>query len=300
MTISQYSLTTRVVALCKFSGVNPRLCEFLFNYFNQIEDLLSAGTATLMKIDGMTRETADNIARTARHLEAAENYIAELKKRDIHIITRFDSEYSPLLFELNNPPSVLYVRGHLPDINRKTVALVGASEPTNEGIEMTTRLARIFTDKKVQVISSLSGGIDYAAHLGCKTSGGISFAVIDAGFDSLTVDDSMPVAIDIVQKGGLISEYPPEEKPAQDNYLETNRILVGLSQAVVVTELYHDSLYTLDLLKFCSMIGKLAFLPIDPELGAFADETSLNLAVEYGVIPMVGYDKVDDIIKALV
>jgi len=300
MNLSRYSLTVKVVALCKYSGINPRLCEFLFNYFLEPDDLFKAGADTLMKIDGMNRATAKTIARTAERLDEAEKYVDSLKKRDIDIVTRFDPAYPVLLFELNNPPPLLYLRGRLPDTTRKTVALIGASKPTNEGIEMTTRLAKEFADAGVQLISSLGGGIDYAAHLGCKTAEGVSFAVIDSGFDALTADDSMPLAIDIVQKGGLISEYPPDEKAAPENYKDANRILVGLSRAVVVTELYRDSLRTLDLLKFCNMIGKLAFILVDPDHGALTDEESLTKAVEYGAIPMVGFDKVEDIIKTLV
>lgn len=300
MNLSRYSLTVKVMALCKYSGINPRLCEFLFNYFREPDDLLKVGADMLMKIEGMNRTTAENITRTAERLDEAEQYVDSLKKRDIEVVTRFDPAYPVLLFELNNPPPLLYVRGRLPEMTQKTVALVGAEVPTNEGIEMTTRLAREFAEAGVQLISSLDGGIDYAAHLGCKTAEGISFAVIDSGFDALTADDSMPLAIDIVQKGGLISEYPPDEKAAPENYMEANRIMAGLSRAVVVTELYFDSLRTLDLLKFCNMIGKLAFILIDEEYGALADEESLALAVEYGAIPMVGYNKIEDIIKALV
>jgi hypothetical protein len=68
----------------------------------------------------------------------------------------------------------------------------------------------------------------------------------------------------------------------------------------VVTEFYHTSRQTLDLLNFCQMIGKLAFLLVDPDKGAFADEESLTKALEYGVIPLEGYDKVHDIIRSLV
>ena len=68
MNLSRYSLTVKVVALCKYSGINPRLCEFLFNYFREPDDLFKAGADTLMKIDGMDRAIAGNIARTAERL----------------------------------------------------------------------------------------------------------------------------------------------------------------------------------------------------------------------------------------
>ena len=69
---------------------------------------------------------------------------------------------------------------------------------------------------------------------------------------------------------------------------------------MVVTELYKDSIETLDLLKCCSQIGKLAFILIDPRHGALTDQDGFEQAVTYGAIPMVGLDKVDDIIQSLV
>jgi DNA processing protein len=129
---------------------------------------------------------------------------------------------------------------------------------------------------------------------------GVSFAVLDCGLDELKPEEQARLAIDITHEGGLVSEYSPETAPSSDNYKALNRIIVGLSQAVVVTEIYKDSEHTLDLLKCCNQVGKLSFVIIDPRHGALADEASLNQAVSYGALPMVGLDKIDDIITALV
>ncbi|MFZ5979740.1 MAG: DNA-processing protein DprA [Candidatus Zixiibacteriota bacterium] len=300
MDISKYNTTVLIVALSKYSGLSPRLCEFLFSYFSELEELFKADFHTLKKIDGLDETAAKKISTASQHLDEAARFVDDLTKRNIRLISRFDPTYPSLLFELNDPPTLLFLRGEMPAFDRKTVALIGTSEASNAGIEMTSRLAKTFSQEGVQVVSSLYGGIDYAAHLGCKSAEGTSFAVIDGGFDSLAADDSMPLAIDIVKTGGIISEYPPDTKPTPDSYLQANRLLVGLVQAVVVTELYRESFRTMDLLNFCSMIGKLVFFMVDPATGAFADEESLSRAIDFGALPMVGYDKVTDIIKALV
>jgi len=300
MDFSKYSTTTLVVALCKYSDVTPRLCEFLFSYFSELEELLNADYNSLRNISGLDKAVAQKISRASQHLDDAAQYVEELKKCDIHLISRFDPEYPSLLFELNDPPTILFLRGRMPEIGRKTVALIGASEASNDGIKMTSRLAKTFIQAGVQVVSSLSGGIDYAAHLGCKAAEGTSYAVIDCGFDTLTADDSMPLAIDIVHAGGIISESSPEIKQTPESFKDANRLLAGLVQAVVITEIYKESHRTLDLLNYCNMIGKLVFIMVDPKPGVFADEASLTKAVNYGALPMVGYDKVSDIIKSLV
>ncbi|MEA2030079.1 MAG: DNA-processing protein DprA, partial [candidate division Zixibacteria bacterium] len=117
---------------------------------------------------------------------------------------------------------------------------------------------------------------------------------------TLDLSEQMPLAIDIAQNGGVISEYSPEEISRPDNLSNTNRLLSGLSHAVVFTELYSDSNQTLDLLSFCHDIGKLAFLMVDPQYGALSDETTLATASRQGLITIVGFDKIDNIIKALV
>jgi DNA processing protein len=295
-----YDNTTLILALIKYADVGPRLFEALFAHFRDPQDILRADVKTLQKLSGMTAKQAQKIAGTSKKLDDARLYLEELRSRDISVATRLDQTYPKLLFELNDPPPMLYVRGKFPDGSRKSVGLIGTSNPTNPGIEMTTRLAKDFAENDVQVISTLRGGIDTAAHLGCKAAGGSSFAILDCGFDALVDSEFMPVAIDIAVTGGVISEYLPDATRPEGALEESNRLLVGFSQAVMVTEVYHNSPQTLDLLNFCHMIGKLVFIMIDPQKGAFADEESLAKALEYGAIPIEGYEKVGDVVRSLV
>ena len=120
------------------------------------------------------------------------------------------------------------------------------------------------------------------------------------GHEEIVTPEDKAIAIDIIKNGGLISEYPFDQKSKKDSYKESNRIIVGLAQAVIVTEFYEHSVITMDLLKCCAQIGKLVFIMIDPRHGALADKESINKAISYGAIPMVGLDKIPDIIQSLV
>ncbi|MFQ6008232.1 MAG: DNA-processing protein DprA [Candidatus Zixiibacteriota bacterium] len=298
--VNDYDITTQVLALCRFSGVQPRLFEALISHFGALEDILLASTDTLMGVKGMTPEAAAQIASTSEHLQKASGFYADLKGRNIEVKSRLDDEFPRRLFELNDPPVLLYVRGRTPDNTGKTVAIAGAENATNEGIELTVKLARRLASLGVQIIASLRRGIDAAAHLGAKAVAGASFSILDSGFDHICPAEHIPLAIDIAQTGGVISEYPPDQVNTDETFKRSNRILAALAQAVVTTELYRESTRTLDLLSCCNQIGKLTFLVIDPALGPLADEESLNMAVTNGAILMVGLDKVDDIVKALV
>lgn len=294
------SKTIQVLALCRYADVKPRLFQALLQHFGTLERVFKADSGKLMAIEGIAADTANKISQSRKFLDQAEEYHQSLKDREISVITRFDDEYPNLLNELNDPPPLLYVRGNTPGRNVKTAALTGADEATQNGIELTIEVSRQFAAADVQIISSLNKGIDAASHIGSKAADGISFSVLESGFDDIHPSENMPLAIDIVNSGGLISEYPPEQGFHEDNYKSSNRLIAGMAKAVVVTEAYKDSYRTLDLLTCCNQIGKLTFFIIDPEHGALADEDSLRMAVSNGAIPMAGLDKLDDIIKSLV
>ncbi|MCB2231600.1 DNA-processing protein DprA [bacterium] len=299
-TITDYSPQVHLVALCTLGGVNPRLFELLFARFGDTERILKAPASALEAIGGINKPQIKRILSARDHLEDAQRFVNRLEERDIKIISFFDESYGELLTELNDPPPVLYVRGSMPDRTQKAVTIVGSRNATAGGIELTTNLAKLFGEAGVQVISSLRGGADAAAHLGARSGGGRSFAVIDTGFDQLNDAAAMALAIDIVEKGGVISEYAPEQASTSETLEASNRLLVGLSQAVVVTEMYKDSDATLDVVAFCRMIGKIVFLMVDPGAGVLSDETALHKAVKNGAIPLKGLGKTDDIIRSLV
>ena len=294
------SHAAKTVALTRFAGVQPRIFEALIRHFGSVDRILHADSGTLMAIGGMSTDLANRISSAAQSLDEAQAFVDGLRSRDIETVSRFDDEYPQLLFELNDPPPMLYHRGRLPVSTMKSVAIVGAENASNDGIELTVKLAGKFTEADVQVISSLNRGIDAAVHLGAKSADGSSFAVLETGFDYVYPEDHIALAIDIAQTGGAITEYPPEDDFAAENFIDANRIVVGMSQAVVITEVYRDSARMLDLLACCSQIGKLLFIMVDPAFGAMADEESLNKAISFGALPMVGWDKVSDIIDALV
>jgi len=240
------------------------------------------------------------VSQASQQLAISEKYLDDLSKRDIQVVTRFAEDYPPLLFELNDPPPLLYVRGQLPDQKRKIVTIAGSSSASEDGIRIAVELARRLTADDVQIVATLSAGGGASAHLGGQAGKGATFAVIDSGLDHIQPSENLPVAIDIAQTGGVFGEYPPDVEPADDNYEQANRILAAISQAVIVTEVYQNSKVTLDLLDCCSQIGKLTFLMVDPAPGALVDETSLDQANRCGAIPMIGFDKVAEIVRSLV
>jgi DNA processing protein len=292
--------TIAVLALCKFGQVEPRLFEALLTKYGNLDRILHTDSGSLMSIPGMTPEIADSVSQAREHFEMAEEYLAGLTSRDIQVVSRFAPEYPQLLFELNDPPPLLYVRGRLPDQNHRIVTVAGSSQATEDGIRITVEVARKLAEADVQIVATLQSGAGASAHLGGRAGAGATFAVLDSGLDHIQPSENLPVAIDIAQEGGVFGEYPPDFEQTADHYIQTNRILAAVSQAVIITEVYQDSRVTLDLLDCCSQIGKLTFLMVDPEPGALVDEVSLDQTNRFGAIPMIGFDKIDEIVRSLV
>ncbi len=289
-----------LLALTRYGEVGPRIISVLLQRFGEPEEFAGIDRESLLQIEGLADNQADKILEALKRTDEAGDYLAGLHSSDIRVISRLSEDYPEKLFEINDPPTLLFVRGILPDATRKSIAIVGADLSTNDGINLTVSLARKCVESSVQVISSLRRGIDAAAHIGARAGEGASFAVLDTGFDHIDLTEQMPVAVDIVRNGGVLSEFLPDSEPSGATFHRSSRLIVGLAQAVVVTELYSSSTAALDLLSFCGETGKLAFVLIDPRHGALADEAGLSEAIRHGAIPMSGLDKIDDIISSLV
>lgn len=299
MTTAQKSRTqAQLLALCRLAEMPPRLFTALLQKYGSVDGIFQARDSSAL--DELSPGAGKMVKKAADLLQDAVALIDHYKQREIRLVTRFDADYSQLLFELNDPPPLLFVRGRMPQADRRTVAVVGSDRPDSAGIAVTTAVARGLASRSVQVVASLTTAGGSGVHLGSEAEGGGSFAVVGCGFDHIEEDGAVPLAIDVVQNGGLISEARPEESEPPHGPAATNRLIVGLAQAVVITAIYADSLVASDVVSFCHDIGKLLFLYVDPEIGPLVDETAYAHIVSKGGIVLDDGDALDTIVAALV
>lgn len=136
-----------------------------------------------------------------------------------------------------NPPQELHIRGELPTFTQKSVAIIGTRKPTRYGTEITLQLAQRLSERGVVVISGLALGVDALAHRGALRGQGITVAVLAGGVDNPTPFTNAQLADDILaNNGAIISEYPEGMPPMAHQFLERNRLVAGLADAVIVTE----------------------------------------------------------------
>lgn len=155
----------------------------------------------------------------------------------INSISPDDSEYTSPLTSIDVVPKTLYFRGKLPEIRVLSVAIVGTRRPTPYGKEVTERLAGELAGRGIIIISGLALGIDAIAHRAALAAGGTTLAVLGSGVDEFTPRTNARLGQEIVNRGGaVLSEYAPYTPPYPANFIERNRIVSGLADAVIVTE----------------------------------------------------------------
>lgn len=135
------------------------------------------------------------------------------------------------------PPEKLYFIGQLPEDASPTVAIVGSRKPTAYGKEVAYKLAYELAQRGVIIVSGLALGIDSIAHRGALEAGGTTIAILANGLDYIYPRSHKTLAEQIIrQNGAIISEYEPHIEAYPNQFLERNRLVSGLSDAVIVVE----------------------------------------------------------------
>jgi len=152
-------------------------------------------------------------------------------------VVRWDAEfYPPLLRTIVDPPPILWVRGGVEILTRPAVAIVGSRAASPYALEVAGRLAAELADRNVLVVSGLARGVDGAAHRGCLAGGGSTVAVLGSGPDVVYPREHGPLAATICKSGALVSELGPGAPPLPEHFPLRNRLISGISLAVVVVE----------------------------------------------------------------
>ncbi|MGI6119017.1 MAG: DNA-processing protein DprA [Desulfosporosinus sp.] len=158
-----------------------------------------------------------------------------LSKQGIRMIIPDEHDYPPLLAELADAPPLLYYRGHLRR-ELDVLAIVGSRQATAYGKSAARVLARAAAAKGIVIASGLARGIDTAAHQGALESGGITWAFLGCGLDRIYPLENRHLAVDILAKGALLSEFTPGTPPNAVNFPARNRLISGCSRGVLVVE----------------------------------------------------------------
>ncbi|NLO92085.1 MAG: DNA-protecting protein DprA [Elusimicrobia bacterium] len=211
----------------------------LIGVYGSARSILSARAEDVARDGGISLETAGNLLREA----AAADPEKELRMTEAlggRIVALGEDGYPAALAEITEPPLVLYVRGQLPE--KPALGVVGTRKPSAYGRRMAQSLSRGLAECGFTIVSGLARGIDSCAHTAVLSAKGVTWAVIGTGLGRCYPAENRKLAEDIVASGGaIVSEFPYERGPMPFHFPRRNRIIAGLSCAVLVVEGAHTS-----------------------------------------------------------
>jgi DNA processing protein len=184
---------------------------------------------------GLSQKIVENLLQLRTQV-SLEQVWERIQQQHVTVLTWDDEGFPRRLKDIDQPPPVLYVRGTLEEQDDWAVAVVGTRHVTAYGRQVTEEVSATLARSGVTVVSGMARGVDTMAHQAALNAGGRTLAVLGCGVDVIYPPENRRLAVQIVEHGALISDYPLGTAPESQNFPPRNRIISGISQAVVVVE----------------------------------------------------------------
>lgn len=229
-----------LLALHLIDGLGPIRLKVLINYFKDPKLAWEANGDQLLKL-GIPKNAVQLFLETRKKLEP-ETYAQSIKKSGIKWITVFDENYPRLLKQIYDPPVALYYKGEILPSDEQAIGVVGTRKITGYGKTVTQSFTSQLVSAGLTIVSGLARGVDSVAHKQALEMGGRTIAVLGGGLNHIFPPENTELAQKITRgSGAVISEFPPDHPSLPGNFPSRNRIIAGLSKAVLVTEAASDS-----------------------------------------------------------
>ena len=227
--------TLYLLALSEIKGIGPVLIKNLIAHFGSAKAIFSQPKGQLLRVTGVG-EHAAQLLHSAKTLRDAESRLNQCKQLGIDILSYTESTYPYYLKFIHQAPVLLYKRGPLALNEQPAIAIVGTRKPTHQGLEIAEHFAAYFANQGLNIVSGLAYGIDIQAHKTVLDVQGLTTAVLGHGLDQIYPHIHQSKASAICQLGALLSEYSPGIGPDPAHFPARNRIVAGMSKAVIVIE----------------------------------------------------------------
>lgn len=224
------------VALGLTSGVGDVTTRQLISYCGSAASVFKSTRGKLLKIPGIGPKTADALLSKENILEA-EKECELARQQDIQILFFTDENYPERLKTIEDAPALLYFKGNT-DLNAaKIISIVGTRKATSYGKAVTEEIVReLSAFQSVLVVSGLAYGIDVAAHKAALTYKVPTLGVMASGADIVYPSVHKNTALQMMERGGLLTEYRIGTKPDAPFFPARNRIIAGMADAVIIVE----------------------------------------------------------------
>jgi len=224
-----------LLALHLVPGLGPRLTAALLHRFGSAGAVLQAGIAELAEVPHIGTKLAQQFHQSMNEVDVG----AELERmaaNGVRLLVRGQGDYPQSLETIPDSPHLLYLRGTLQPSDSNAVAVVGSRVCTRYGQRIAERLAGELARAGFSVVSGLARGIDGLAHRGALKAGGRTIAFLAGGLSKIYPPEHTDLAGEVAASGALLTESAMCMEPMAGMFPARNRLISGLSRAVVVIE----------------------------------------------------------------
>jgi DNA processing protein len=238
------------IALTRIEGVGDTLARNLLEFCGGEEEIFKASKKKLMLVNGIFLHIAAQI-QNPEVLRKAEKELAFVEKNNIQTYFYTEDDYPARLHECVDAPILLYYKGNT-DLNAaKIISIVGTRNSTSYGHDFCARFVEELASEfpEVLIVSGLAYGIDIHAHRAALKANVPTVGVLAHGLDRIYPAVHRKSAVQMIENGGLLTEFPSETEPERYNFVRRNRIVAGMSDATIIiqTDTKGGSLITAEL-----------------------------------------------------
>jgi DNA processing protein len=226
------------LALSFVPGIGNVHNKQLISYIGSAKSVFNAKPAKLRTVPGVGTKTASIFGQIniSELVDRAEKALLRAEKENVDVLHFTDKKYPDRLKRIIDAPSVLYYKGAANLNPGKTVSIVGTRQASEYGMEAVNMIIDGLVRHNAQIISGLAYGIDIYAHKSSLQHSLETIGVMATGINIIYPASHKSIAVQMTLKGGLITECPFDEKPEAHNFPSRNRIIAGMSDAVIIVE----------------------------------------------------------------
>lgn len=223
------------IAINMIPKVGPMAAKQLISYCGSVEAVFKEPVNVLEKIPSIGRTTAQNIVKQ-EVLSAAEFEMRFMEQQGIHALYYQDPKFPFRLKQCPDSPILLYQQGDCDLNTKKVVSIVGTRASTDYGEDWTMEFVKQLSKHDVLLVSGLAYGIDICAHKSALDNRIPTVGVLGHGLDRIYPAKHKEFAKEMLHHGALLSEFTSGNKPSRENFPKRNRIVAGMSDAIIVVE----------------------------------------------------------------
>ncbi|UCF27285.1 MAG: DNA-processing protein DprA [Chloroflexota bacterium] len=222
------------VAFSLVKGIGAVRFQAILNFFGDPQIAWGAPGEALREA-GLSDKVVENLLELRSSIDLDQVW-EQLQAQGVTVLIQTDDAYPRRLREIDQSPPVIYLKGELTEGDEWAVAVVGTSRVTAYGRQVAEEIAATLARNGITVVSGMARGIDSISHQAALNAGGRTVAVLGSGVDIIYPPENRQLAQQIIENGCLVSDYSPGTPPEASNFPPRNRLISGLSLAVVVIE----------------------------------------------------------------